>query len=160
MDTQTRKLQSALVSSGKGAIILSLWSLIKMVLLYLFDAKDIDNMFEAASVDMRFKSIVAVMMFILLFIDFLFRLYVGRSAIKEGRGKRKGYFYLVCCVIIICSSVFSIYYVFTEDAYSISVLDTVVSAVIELTALITYLDITVSSIKLKKIRRLEDAAAA
>ena len=90
-----------------------------------------------------------------LVIDISLRLYVGLSARAEGFGRKHGRVYLVvAALMIVCFAaliVLSITF-FSLDNYD-SVLDAVINFAVDLTSLITLIELFVAAIRVKKLTK-------
>jgi magnesium-transporting ATPase (P-type) len=111
-----RKHQDTLITVGKGIITFTIWSLVKTVSTMVINREELTDAFrtimsrsDAQAADaMSDLLIYTVVMFIMLFfilIDVILRVYVGKAAIREGCGGKKGVFYLVLTFLMILASI-------------------------------------------------------
>ena len=95
------------------------------------------------------KLILMAIFVILIAIVFLFHLYIGRSAMKNGYGKKRTTFYLVLTVIAIISTIASDVQIVMEG---LDIID-LASMVVDLTVVYACCDILYSAIKLRTIEK-------
>ena len=133
-------------------MILTVWSVLRTILFIELDPESFDLMFSDAMGDAYNRQFIAVLLFFFLALDLVFRVCVGRSALREGRGKRCGFFYLFFDLVFLAGAVYNIFHYFTSDIYaSSSGLRT--SLIFELTSLYTSADLLYSSVKVKTLRK-------
>ncbi len=143
-----------LVLSGRALIILGIWSSIKAIILFYLALPQItefvtegDTMPE--EIARNVKLILMAIFVILIAIVFLFHLYIGRSAMKNGYGKKRTTFYLVLTVIVIISTIVSDVQIVMEG---LDIID-LASMVVDLTVVYACCDILYSAIKLRTIEK-------
>ena len=165
MERKLRKNQDILFITGCGVLVLSLWSLLKTILFITLDYEHFRLLFVGyAGTDDLMGIAIAFVLFILV-LDGLLRFFVFRRARIESRGhranKKAGWLYIVIACWFSLLSAYSIYYYFTPDAVIDSVTDTAVSIIFELTSLATSLELIISAIRVKLLRRaLGDSLSA
>ena len=90
-------------------------------------------------------------------LDFLMRCFIGFSARTEGKGKNKGVFYLVITVLLILIYAFNIVVeIIGYITFPPALLTMVVTLLIDVTSAAMLVELFVSSVKLRKLRRLAD----
>ncbi len=141
-----------LVSSGRALIILGVWSAIKSVIvLYMTMPYIIEYVNERKSyneLDFKEMSIfVWAVSIIIMVAVFLIHFFVGRSAMKNGYGKKNTVLFLVFDSILVITIVFSIIVGIGEK---LDVMD-FASILIDLTVVFACVDILYSAIRLKSI---------
>lgn len=107
MDAKIRKTRDELRISGKALIVFGIWSILRLVFYNIMDKKSLqDYIFKAtgASDTGSFKVWFTITI-ILLVIDLVFRIYIGCSAVSEGKGKKKSIVYIVLAFIYVFISV-------------------------------------------------------
>lgn len=154
MEKVERRCRSYLVSSGLGAIIFGIWSVAKLAMYILFDSEYIDRLIGSASVVPGWRTFVIVFIFIVTGIDMLLHFYVGFAARAEGRGKKKGYRYVVVTFFMIAFLAFGIIFNVSSDVFWENIGDAIVTLIIDLTSLFVLCDIAVASIRLKRMGRI------
>lgn len=106
MDAKIRKLRNKLICSGYAVIAFGVWSIVRIILLRLTGAPTLHDMLgqEQGPAVERF---LYILLTAVLSMDLLFRIYVGRSAIREGQGERHGLFYLILTFLYTAVSLWS-----------------------------------------------------
>ena len=143
-----------LVLSGRALIILGIWSSIKAIILFYLALPQISEFVTEGDIVpeeivRNVKLILMAIFIILIAIVFLFHLYIGRSAMKNGYGKKRTTFYLVLTVIVIISTIASDVQIVMEG---LDIID-LASMVVDLTVVYACCDILYSAIKLRKIEK-------
>ena len=155
MEAEIRKHQDTLRCSGYAVILFGAWSIIRMVMLRIIDPLKLDSMLTAAGMesDVDLETIAFVSLLVLLAFDLLFRLYVGRSAIKEGRGEEKGLFYVILAAGYAGVSVWSDLFYLAGCLFGDNSLKMVGMVIIDLSTCGAMIEIVISSLRLRKLRR-------
>lgn len=156
LEAELRKQQSTLICSGIAIILFGVWSIIRIILMFYFDADHLYNLFD---IDYSFygesvKKLVVIMVLILLFLDLIARTYIGLAAIKEGSGelsKRITYIVVavVCMAIAVTTDVTSIVSFFIEDKDY----DALISAIVDISIHIATVELVVAAIKARIISK-------
>lgn len=150
-----RKAMSNLRICGSMIIIFGAWSVIKGAMYYFFDAEDFFGYIGLQDMEMQQDAgvLAFVVMVVILAIDLGFRAYVGRSAVKEGKGKKKNAFYVVVTFCMLAVSIASLTYYAADGMYIASLADHIVSELVEITNAGIMIEIAASSIIVKKLRK-------
>ena len=143
-----------LVLSGRALIILGIWSSIKAIIIFYLALPQISEFVTEGDIVpeeivRNVKLILMAIFVILIAIIFLFHLYIGRSAMKNGYGKKRTTFYLVLTVIVIISTIVSDVQIVMEG---LDIID-LASMVVDLTVVYACCDILYSAIKLRTIEK-------
>ena len=143
-----------LVLSGRALIILGIWSSIKAIIIFYLALPQISEFVTEGDIVpeeivRNVKLILMAIFVILIAIVFLFHLYIGRSAMKNGYGKKRTTFYLVLTVIAIISTIASDVQIVMEG---LDIID-LASMVVDLTVVYACCDILYSAIKLRTIEK-------
>lgn len=176
-----RKSQITLVIVGTGIIVFGAWAAVKVYLLVLFRRAElikglreiIDDSADAYE-DRYLVYAILVLATVYVLIEMGVRLYVGLSAIAEGRGSRSGKMYIVFALLLILSSLpvvmADIYEVVTNSptleigSVALSRSNAGTSLIIDLTSLVMNIQMVVSAFRIKnfkrKIRKTEAEHAA
>ena len=147
-----RRLQDTLTVAGFGVIAFAAWSVVKAILLFflLDEASQRELLKLSDGVPMQ---VFYIMFAIVAFADLLMRLYVGRSAQAEGRGKRKGFAYIVFAALMAIMSIVSIVLTLLGVSSSPTVVDLIMSVVIEATSFATLALMIYCAVRLRRLRR-------
>ena len=143
-----------LVLSGRALIILGIWSSIKAIIIFYLALPQIAEFVDEGDImtDEIVRNVKLIMMAIfvvIVAIVFLFHLFIGRSAMKNGYGKKRTTFYLVLTVLVIISTIASDVQI-VMDGFDIIDL---ASMVVDLTVVYACCDILYSAIKLRTIEK-------
>lgn len=158
-----RKYQNTLIVVGSGIILFSVWTVVKLLgSFFLLQDETVAAMREIGGAGMEeipdsavFYITLAVVMLIMLVV-LAIRVYVGLSAISEGRGKRKSRLYLLLAVIMIISGIMSLYTSFFRvDPQSamgaLSTDNSLSGLIIELTSAIMLTEMVISAIRMRRL---------
>lgn len=99
-----RKHKDNLVTSGFAVIIFGVWNVMRMIMRAITNTEAINNLINAAEGLLNeFTVTLLIVMMALIMTSFilLFMVYIGVSARLEGKGKRKGYLYVILAVVLL-----------------------------------------------------------
>ena len=148
---QMRKNQSDLAAIGLGVIAFGIWSVIKSVLSVALDTERALGSFEG---DKYLILAFWIMLAILLAIDLALRFYIGSSAIAEGKGASRSAGYIVLALLMgALSFVLLVAGLFVQDAFA-NIVNTVVTMIVELTSDVLMLEMGISAIRVRRLRRI------
>ena len=151
-DVKLRKYENALSVCGIAVIMFSFWDVIKVVFYTILNVQGYRDMLLVDAKD--HETLVLVVLFVFVAIDCFLRVYVGRSAGAYASGKReKTLLYMILAFIFFISYVVSIA---SEALYiyiGYQVLESILSIIIEITAFINMIQLTVYTLKIRKIRK-------
>lgn len=160
---ELRRNQYTLIITGAGVIIFGVWSLVKTLLLMVFAPSYMHTYFNPEDIwsDKLVMTIIYIIVVLISIIGLLIQLYIGRSAIKEARGKRKRSLYLVIAVIemffLAVSILSTLFFLGSTEQY---LLNSIVSMFIDFTLFVIFLELFISSRRLRKIRKQLEAQEA
>lgn len=151
-DAQRRRLQDTLIIAGDGVIAFSVWAVAKTALFLAFTSSDwlrqLLDLEDAFPIEAVY---IAVGFFLCL--DLVVRAFVGLSARAEGRGKEKSPFYLFVAVFVAIANALSAISVVLGATVSLSPADSVISIVIEGTAIAALVLVIHCSVRLRSLRK-------
>lgn len=134
---------------GTGVIAFGAWSTVRIIMYIVLSANDYLKQYGSTVL-----TIATIILCGIAFVDLVLRIYVGLSARAEGKGARKGSFYLVCAGLLVLglalSIGFALYSIITEQSLDYA-FDLVVSTIIDATSLITIVQLIVSAVRLRKL---------
>ena len=173
---ELRRAQDTLVNVGWGVIAFGLWSLIKAIGVLLLNKTELIAFIRNAAgeagiefTDDEFFTAMVAIVAAAMFLGMLLHLYVGRSAIREARGKRCFFLYIPIAVLMAGSSVLSIYLTIVNSFIpskqtGLSVLEgnsALASILIEITSMIMLLAMAAAAAKVRRYKkRLRESGAA
>lgn len=153
MDAKLRKHRYKLIYSGYAVIAFGVWTIIRMLLMKFFDPTGLEEIFGES--DPVSDELVFILIIVLLVADLVFRMYIGISAVNEGRGDRKAVIYVLLTIIYTAFSLYS-------NALSLAGLfggkfstTSLAIAVVDLTTSVALIEIIVSSISIRRLMKLQ-----
>jgi hypothetical protein len=161
---EIRKSQNTLIVVGSGIVLFSIWTVVKtMGTLFLLRKETVEgirNMMEPV------EGITDDAVFLLLIVMFVvfsavlmgIRMYVGMSAIAEGRGKRRSRLYIFIAIVMIIGNIL---YFFTgffstgapEQLGALSRDQSISTLIIDATSVIMLTQMVISALKIRKFRK-------
>lgn len=168
-ERKLRKYEHTMVISGVGIILFGVWSIVKASIFFLITP--LEHLAEVLPGDQKEKIAedgfsqeaiaytVLVMILIILLVSLMIRLYIGRAAIQDGRRiRRRRPFYIVCAILIgvslISSTIATLRPGSGEEAAWASDLNVAsVSVVVDLTSLLCVVELIISAILVRKLRK-------
>lgn len=146
MGAYIRRHQNNLIYGGMAVILFTVWFIAKCIVIeFIHPVKlppgiDLDPEVE--------RIIIYVIAVILMVMDLLVRVYIGRSAIAEGRGKlkKKPTYIVVCALFLLINSI--AYYCYFKMAGR-DILEDIPDIIIDMTAHLVLIQIIVSAVKLR-----------
>lgn len=169
-DIKIRHYENTTIIVGVGTIVFSLWTVIKSFTVLFFRRElvlqeALDQYDELAEIpEPLILGVMAVMIFFAMILDLIIRVYVGRSAISEGRGRKKSRVYLFFTLILIAGSISTLFNMFTpktaiENTELVKALGgetSLSSVIIELTSLTMMWEMFFSACRLRKLRKQDN----
>ena len=151
-EAKKRRLQDTLIIAGYGVIAFSVWSLAKTGL-FLFLADD-DAIRQYFSVDDTYPLMMLfITTAIIICIDVAVRAFVGLSARSEGRGKKKNPLYLIIAIFCGLLNAISAIGIALGIGATTSIMDSVISVIIETTSLTALVLVVYCSISLRRLNK-------
>ena len=152
MQLELRRHENTLIVMGMGIIVLGFWSTIKMgISMFISGNDDFSVIGESDPVVIAGKIIGVLLVTVL---DLFIRYRVGRAAISEGKGARKGTLYILYALLMepvslgfIALSVWAAYKGMAELS------DVIVAIVTELTAAVIYFELVYAALRTRMLRR-------
>ncbi len=96
MDAKIRQYQHNLIYSGAATILFGVWGIVKACMILFLNESSYDLVESVQGLPIEVMYIIFGIVFFFLFgIAMLFRLYIGISAIQEGRGRKKRRIYVI-----------------------------------------------------------------
>ena len=154
MNKELLRRRNNLVVSGTGIIALELWSVLKIIMMVIFSFDEIfaDVLKTTEASKMLVIAVTVVTVGTIIGISLAVRLYVGRSAIAEGKGAKKGNGYLILTGILtaidFAGLVMEIVTIGNQDK---GILEYVALTAFDLTVVFSQIDTVVSALKVRKL---------
>lgn len=168
MQRQLRRWQNTLVISGMAVVLFGVWSVIKVVLYFTIGQSELKKMMkwdtlgwdtlegiiDPAVAEVLVLCFVFFFMIVACAIALAVRIYIGRSARAEGMGRKKGRVYLVVAAVVMLYDIFSVFSgVNVLRAANASVLDTVVSMLVDATSAFNLGEMIVAAVWVKRLTK-------
>ena len=157
MPAELRRQQNTLVVISTGVIAFAMWSVLKTFLYCFFHQSELLNItpeMEEGAILIS-QIILYILVFLALALDLIPRIYVARSAIAVGRGRKKGKAYIVVSALMAAESVASILaeFFFMDSATFSNSLDTFASVLVDLTSLLMWIELIIAAMKVRKMTK-------
>jgi len=155
INVQIRRLSHNIVTDGFGVMIFALWGFFKVALALMYDGIDMSFMEDVeVDIDREALEIVGKVIFVALFASLnLLQLYLGRCAVKYGRGLRKKWGFLVLAILYAVVIFMEIPSYFRDpEAYS-QVDASIAAVMIDVTIVLILFDMVYSAIRLRLIKK-------
>ena len=152
---QLRKNQDTLKIVGLGVMAFGAWSIVRAILYTTLQWNSIiENMVEQELSAKTAGIMYVIVSVMIMAVEIAIRLYIGRSAIAEGKGERKrsGYIVVAFLIALMDLSLMFFFFILLGTRTEIS-LDALVTMFVELTSTVILLEMCQSAIRVRKLRR-------
>lgn len=160
MEKEIRKYRDHLIISGNALLAFGVWSLLRVFVLKASDKTVFetiaDNLGREYGIDAAIIDIITILIYII--IEFAFRIYVRRSAIKESKGIRTSIAYLIISAIYILDSLFFYISYLSGILVDNSEINVYSMVIIDITTIIALVIIIAASVKLRRIRCSQESS--
>ena len=144
---ELRKYRDTLSITGMGVIAFGIWSILKTVITYAMS----DDYMAELGIKPEAVTVTLIIMSVIMVGDIILRIVVGISAVKEGKGIKEGWFYvIVAMAVFVPASVVSVVTTFIDEPFRYGLL---LSATVEATSLVTTVEMLVSAFRVKKLTK-------
>lgn len=151
MDAKTRKHRYKLKCSGYAVIAFGAWSIIRVFMMKYLNPLGLENMLGSSEYEAGYEPVIFIFFIVILAFDLLFRLYIGRNAIREGNGERRRLTYVVLAALYVGVSIWSDFSYIVGLFSGKSSSDVLAAIIVDLTTCVALVEITVSSLYLRKL---------
>lgn len=158
MEKEIRRYQNTLIIIGTGVIAFGIWSVCRTLISVFINRDDITAMVIEGETGLTSLAVLItfyVFMLIYLVLDLALRFFVGFSARQEGKGVKKGKAYLIAAAFIIAGSVINL--VISVSLFAggdTSLIEFLVTLIVEFTSAVTVFEMIAASVKLRKITNM------
>ena len=152
---QLRKNQDTLKIVGLGVMAFGAWSIVRTILYTTLQWNSIiENMVEQELSAKTAGIMYVIVSVMIMAVEIAIRLYIGRSAIAEGKGKRKrpGYIVVAFLIALMNLGLMFSFFMLLGARTEIS-LDALVTMFVELTSTVILLEMCQSAIRVRKLLR-------
>ena len=150
LQLRLRKNQSDLVAIGLGVIAFGVWSVIKTVLYVAFHTESVLGSLEGD------KYLILTFWILLggvLAIGLALRLYIGLSAIAEGKGKKRKAGYIVLSLLMSVLSFVLLTAGLLAQGFAGAAGNTAVTLMVEMTSDVLLLEMSISAIRVRRMKK-------
>lgn len=155
-EAKMRKQQSILMCSGLAVILFGAWEIVRTMLMRYMDATHFMDYLDVVGITSDVLSFNAIMIIIVIvmILNLLMRSYIGVNAIKEGQGlKTKGIAYILLALIeLVAATMADIHDLNTYINVNFQP-EYILTTIIDISIHIATLEIIISAIKLRTIRK-------
>jgi hypothetical protein len=155
LQIQLRKNQDTLKIVGLGVMAFGAWSIVKSILYTTAQWSSIKEEIVVPEANETIAKMVYLFMIaVILTVEIAIRLYIGRSAIAEGRGERRRPGYVVVAFLITAIGLTLTVTAFVVPGIRMELnLEALVSLFVEITSAVITLEMCWSAIRVRKLRR-------
>ena len=155
LQIQLRKNQDTLKIVGLGVMAFGAWSIVKSILYTTAQWSSIKEEIVVPEANETIAKMVYLFMIaVILTVEIAIRLYIGRSAIAEGRGERRRPGYVVVAFLITAIGLTLTVTAFVVPGIRMELnLEALVSLFVEITSAVITLEMCWSAIRVGKLRR-------
>ena len=160
MEKELRKRQNLLVDAGMGVVLFAVWSVAKVNLYLGHSTFFLEELYRTAEQfgikEKTFLIFMASFIAVILLAQLSIRLYIGLCASAEGKGKTKSWAYIVLATVLLmiegqtCWQSFDVECILGGEELSF---DLVTGLCMELASLYVLLELLISGIRVKQLRR-------
>ena len=163
-ERELRRTRSTLHSLGTGVIIFGVWSILKTITLLIVTPIETylsgEELEAYISVPVSIRiAVYAVLLMILLMVDLIPRIYIGRNAIRIGLGKKPGRLFTVLCWFLFAVwallDLISLFFLPQAQNPATGMLDTIITFIVDVTATVIIGELCFSVRRLKKLEQGE-----
>ena len=155
LQIQLRKNQDTLKIVGLGVMAFGAWSIVKSILYTTAQWSSIKEEIVVPEANETIAKMVYLFMIaVILTVEIAIRLYIGRSAIAEGKGERRRPGYVVVAFLITAIGLTLTVTAFVVPGIRMELnLDLLASLFVEITSAVITLEMCWSAIRVRKLRR-------
>ncbi len=145
---------------GGGVIAFGVWSVVKMIMYFAVDPL---KYFRFDDIPQEIWLYVMVFVYgvivLLAGLDVGLRIYIGLSARAEARGKKKSRVYIIVAALMAAGNLLLflgtlVTLAFDPETATDNILDTLVSAIVDITAQITLIELVFTARNVQRLRKL------
>ncbi len=151
-----RKYSNRLYMSGLGMITFSIWSVVRYIVMIIQDKELVKSLVVEGdhTKEQLFWGYMVLLVFVLIVLVLIMMvpIYIGRCAMKIGRGKkkRKSVFYIIITILFLISMIIP-YLEGDNSELSYGIILSIVAIIIDLTMAFACIEIIYCGIRLRKL---------
>lgn len=156
MERELRRQQNLLVDAGMGMVMFGIWGVVK-INIFLALSSDFAEAWHTALQESEVAEeyilaglwiVIAIYLVMVLFS----RLYIGMSAVADGKGKKKGYAYILMTVVLLVFNLHTNWYIYTEERPVIN-LNWIMGVLLDMASLQIMMELLIAAIRVKRLRK-------
>lgn len=157
MEKKLRKREAQLVDAGRGVILFGIWEVaqVNMFLAMSSEFKEAwQTALQIAGVDVKVYTVgLWVFVVFVLLLQLLPRLYIGFSAVADGKGRKKGNAYIVLAAVLL---VFNLQTSWISNFSGISQVSVnmIVRLLLNVVSLYIMVELLIAGIGVKRLRKM------
>ena len=151
MEARARKHRYKLIWSGYAVIAFGAWSIIRMFMMKYFDYSGFGEYFGVTDGTAETVNLLFGIMLFVLALDLLFRLYVGRNAVREGKGMKVKHRYVFFAALYTGVALISDFAYLLDLIRGRQTADMLSAVIIDITTSVAFIEIIVPSIALRRL---------
>ena len=156
MEKELRKQQNLLVDAGIGVIMFGIWGVAKINMYLAMSsefAEAIQSTTQAFELDEPFLvKGFWILIAISLVISLSLHLYIGLSAVADGKGKKKGNAYILLTAALLVSNLQVNRYAYSGGLQQINT-NSVMGLLLDMASLYVMVELLITAIRVKKLRK-------
>ena len=157
MEKKLRKREAQLVDAGRGVILFGIWEVaqVNMFLAMSSEFKEAwQNAIEIAGVDVKVYTVgLWVFVVFVLLLELLPRLYIGFSAMADGKGSKKGNAYIVLTAALLIFNLQTSWISYCSGIQQISA-SAIVGLLLDAASLYVTVELLIAGIGVKRLRKM------
>ena len=155
LQIQLRKNQDTLKIVGLGVMVFGVWSIVKTILYTTAQWSSITEEIVVPEANATLaKMVYLVMIAVTMAVEIAVRLYIGRSAIAEGRGERRRPGYVIVALLITVVGLTLTVTAFAVPGIRVELNpELLASLFVEITSAVITFEMCWSAVRVRKLRR-------
>lgn len=156
MEKELRKRQSLLVDTGMGMVMFGIWSVVK-INMYLALSSVFSEALQITTQALEPDEPYFIMGFWIIIAVFLvgnlsLHLYIGLSAVADGKGRKKGYAYILLTAALLASNLQTNWYVYRTGLRQITI-NSFMGIFLDMASLYVIVELLITAIRVKRLRK-------
>jgi len=156
-EAKIRKYQDIVKCAGWAIIAFGFWIVFRQGFYIYSEYESLAATYEFDPGDVIYKVAIIIAVALVAGLDILFRLFLFKSTIKVSEGHGKQNIVIVICIVLCILSMLSSIYDFRMYYGQGDINELIVIVLIDISSNIALIEIIISCLKLKSLRRLEAA---
>lgn len=153
MEIELRRNQNTLVVIGQGVIAFGAYMVVRAILQLLLDPA---SFISGVAEEYLWVEYIMIAFFFVVIIggDMLLRVYIGRRAIRDGKGRRAGTRYIVFAGLLALADIAVVIMDLTSmESYTGGLLEFAVTLIADITMGVTTVELVLAALRVRKLRQ-------